>query len=396
MRRNYFEENVGFDKINVFSAPNKIIFGVGAANQVGKEVKILGGKKALIVTDNGVVKAGLLKGIQESLQADNIQTNIFNKVLPDPSDGIVNECAKIARKEQIDVIIGVGGGSSLDTAKGVSIMATNEGKVLDYAGNDLIVKRGLPKILIPTTAGSGSEVTRTFVLFDEVEQTKKGIRSNFVLADVAIVDPLLSLSLPPVVTADTGIDALVHAIESYVSFNSTPFSDMFAIEAIHLIAKNLPIAYAKGNNMGARYNMMLASTMAGIAFTSSGLGAVHGLAYILGSDYHMTHGRSNAVMLPYVMDYNKIGNLIRYARIAEAFGENIEGLSIYEAAQKAVSAVKILLDSVNISVRLTDYGISKEDINRLVEGGMSQKRLFIPNPRNLLEEDVKNIYSMAF
>jgi len=186
-----------------------------------------------------------------------------------------------------------------------------------------------------------------------------------------------------------------HAIETYVSVNATPFSDILAIEAIHLIAENLPAAYAKADNMEARFNMSLAATLAGMAFTSGGLGAVHALAYTLGTEYHLSHGRSNAVMLPYVVDYNKIGNLNKYAHIAQAMGENIEGLSAYQAAEKLVTCLSRLLEILCIPTKISAYGVSREDIPKLVEGGMKQSRLFVPNPRNLTEEDVKDIYVSA-
>lgn len=383
-------------KISTFLSPNKINIGIGAAKQVGIDAKALGGKKALIVTDPGVVKAGLIDGIQESLESENVHTGIFDRVIAEPPARVIDESAQIARKEGYDIIIGVGGGSSLDAAKGASIMAVNKGKVLDYAGIDTVPKKGLTKILVPTTSGTGSEVTRVFVVTDEAEKTKKVVYSNLNLADVAIVDPLLTISMPPVVTADTGIDALVHAIETYVSVNATPFSDILAIEAIRLIAEGLPVAYAKGNNIEARYNMALAANLAGLAFTSGGLGAVHGLAYVLGTGYHMSHGRSNAIMLPHVMDYNRIGDLNKYARIGKAMGEDIQGLSAYEAAGKAVDAVKKLIAAVNISIKLPDYGIRKGDLPKLVEGGMKQARLFVPNPRDLTKEDVRKIYEMTF
>ena len=384
------------DRISNFLSPNKISIGIGAAKQVGIDSKALGGKKALIVTDPGVVKAGLIDSIQESLESEKVHTGIFDRVVAEPPARIIDESAQIAREQGYDIIIGVGGGSSLDAAKGTSIMAVNKGKVLDYAGMDLVTKKGLPMILLPTTGGTGSEVTRVFVMTDEAENTKKVVYSNLNLADVAIIDPLLTVSMPRVVTADTGIDALVHAIEAYVSVNATPFSDILAIEAIGLIAQNLPAAYAKGGNIEARYNMALAASLAGLAFMSGGLGAVHGLAYVLGTQYHMSHGRSNAIMLPHVMDYNRIGNLDKYAQIANAMGEDIQGPSAYEVAGKSVRAVRRLLEAVNISIHLPDYGIRKGDLPELVEGGMKQARLFVPNPRDLTKEDVERIYEMAF
>ena len=196
------------DKVNTFLSPNKIILGNGAVSHVGNEAKKLGAKKALIVTDEGVLKAGLVENIEKSLTSEKVDIGIFDKVKAEPSAGIVDECVKIIQEEKYDIIIGIGGGSSLDVAKGASLAATNKGKILDYAGIDLVPHDGLPKILLPTTAGTGSEVTRALVLTDERENLKKAVYSDFALADVAVVDPLLTLSMPPAVTADTGTKGL--------------------------------------------------------------------------------------------------------------------------------------------------------------------------------------------
>jgi len=383
------------NRINIFLSPNKVIFGNGTVSQVGKEAELFGARKALIVTDKGVIKAELLSGVQDSLKAHNIDFTIFNEVEAEPPSSNVDEGTQMAVDNGADIVIGIGGGSSLDVAKGIALMARNKGKILDYAGMDLVPGSGLPKILLPTTAGTGSEVTRVLVAKDVTENIKKAIFSNHALADTAIVDPMLTLSMPPHVTADTGIDALVHAIETYVSMNATPFSDVLAIEAIRLIAENLPTAYAKAENITARYNMSLAATLAGLAMNSGGVGAVHGLSNILGIKYHMSHGRANAVMLPYVVDYNKIGNPIKYAAIALAMGENTEGLSPYNSAEKLVLSLFRLLEIINISAKLSDYDVTEADIPSLVEGGMKLSRLFVPNPRNLTKEDVKSIYTKA-
>ena len=383
------------NKVNLFISPNKVIFGNATASQVGKEAAQFGAKKALLVTDKGVVKAGLLTGIQDSLKAQKIDFHILDEVEAEPSARNVDDGAKLAVSTGSDIVIGVGGGSPMDVAKGIAVMVKNKGKLLDYAGTDLVPEKGLPRILLPTTSGTGSEVTRTIVVMDDERTLKMAVHSNRVLADVAIVDPLLTLSMPPKVTADTGADALVHAIETYVAMSATPFSDILAIEAIRLIAENLPAAYAKGENITARYNTSLGATMAGIAFTGGGLGAVHALSNILGVKYHLSHGRVNAVMLPYIVDYNKIGDLNKYAVIAEAVGINTEGLSPYEASEELVTYLFNLLEILNISVRLSDYGATKADIPALVEGGMKLARLFVPNPRNMTEEDVRNIYTSA-
>ncbi|MCX5816362.1 MAG: iron-containing alcohol dehydrogenase [Proteobacteria bacterium] len=383
------------EKTSIFFSPNKVILGKGAAQQAGSEVKALGGKKVLIVTDPGVVRAGLVQVILDALKSQGIKYEVFDKVEPEPPARVVDAGAQAAIDNKCDTIVGFGGGSSLDVAKGVSIVATNKGKVLDYTGIDMVPKRGIPKILIPTTAGTGSEVTRVFVVTDETDNTKKVIYTNYNLAEVGLLDPMLTLSMPPSVTADTGFDALVHAVESYVSVNTTPFAEVLALQAISLIAHNLPIAYSKGTNVQARYNMLFAASIAGMAFTSGGLGAVHGLSYPLGTDFHMAHGKSNAIMLPHIVNFNFMGNMEKYARIAETMGENIQGLSPYEAAKKSVDAIKGLLNIVNISYKLRDYGVKKSDLSKLVEGGLKQARLFIPNPRDPSEKDVRQIYEAA-
>jgi len=392
MNKFYYEIN----KVSNFFSPKKIVLGNNIVKKVGDEVKTLSRGKALVVTDPGLVSAGLAEVVEDALHDAQIEVGIFDKVEPEPPARIVDECAKMIREGMYDVIIGLGGGSSLDIAKGSAIMATNPGVILDYVGFETIHTPGLPKILIPTTAGSGSEVTRSIVVTDEQENTKKVVSDNFVIAEVAILDPMLTLSMPPDVTANTGMDALVHAIESYVSVSTTPFAEILAIEAISLVAHNLPLAFSKGTDVIARYNMLLAANIAGLAFASGRLGAVHGLAYVLGNEYHIPHGRSNAIMLPHVMNFNKTGNLQKFAKIAEAMGEHVGGLSMYDAADKAVQATKKLLNAVGIPFGLSEYGISRDDLPKLVEGGMKQARLFIPNPRDLTEEDVKSIYENAF
>jgi alcohol dehydrogenase class IV len=382
-------------KVSHFYSPTKIILGQDTVKRVGDEAKALGRSRALIVTDPGIVSAGYTKILEEALHNAKIEVGIFDGVVPEPPARCVEDGVKMIREGRYDLVIGIGGGSSLDIAKGVAIMATNPGKVVDYAGIDLVAKPGLPKILIPTTAGTGSETSRSLVVTDE-NNTKRSIASSFGISDVAILDPLLTLSMPPQVTANTGMDALVHAIESYVSATTTPFAEILAIEAIRLIAHNLPLAYSKGSNLTARYNMLLAASLAGLAFASSRLGIVHGLAYVIDTEYHLPHGRANAIMLPHVMEFNKTGNLGKFGRIAEAMGEPVEGLSPYEAADKSVQAVENLLAALQVPYRLSQYGIPKEHLPKLIEGGMRQARLFVPNPRDVTQEDLRWIYERAF
>lgn len=384
------------EKTCTFLAPNKHLLGKGVVRQLGSEVRTLGGSKVFIITDPGVVKAGLVPSVTEPLKSEGIKVGIYDKVQPEPSSGIVDDAAKIARNGRYDLVIGLGGGSSLDVAKGVAMMVVNKGTILDYVGLNMFPERGLPKILIPTTAGTGSEASWVCVVTDEKKNEKKSLYSFRLLPDLAVLDPLMTVSMPPSITADTGFDALVHAIESYVSVNRTPYTEIMAGEAIRLISGNLPVAYGKGGDIKARYNMLLASNLAGMAFTSGGLGATHGLAYPLGTQYHMSHGRSNAIMLPHVMKFNLTGNLEGYRNVAEMMGENINGLSLYESSEKAVEAVMKLLTAVRISCKLSDYGVQKKKIPLLTKEALQQSRFFVPNPRDITEKDIQTIYEEAY
>ena len=383
-------------KTHVFYSPTKIVVGLNTSSLVADEVKQFGGGRVLVVTDPGVVASDLIEPIASSLKSGNVDYVIYDGVEPEPPSGVIDRGAEIFQSEGCHLVLGIGGGSSLDVAKGISILAVNKGKILDYCGVDQVPQTGAPMILMPTTAGTGSEVTRVLVLTDEEQNIKNVVFTPYALANAAIVDPVLTLSMPPTVTADTGMDAMVHAIETYVSMNATVFSHTLAEKAIELIAENLPVAWAKGANTEARYNMSLAATLAGLAFGSGGLGAVHALAYPLGTEYHMTHGRTNAIMLPHVMRYNLPGSPEKYARIAKLMGRDITGYSPLDAAELAVGAIRELLDTIRVSYRIRDYGISEEVLPKLAAGAMKQARLFVPNPRDLTEKDVAAIYQEAY
>lgn len=377
-------------------SPAKIVFGFGTAGNVAGEAKQLAGTRCLLVTDPGVVAAGLLKNVQQSLLDADISFVLYDKVEPEPRSHIIDEGAAVYQTEQCDVIIGVGGGSSLDVAKGISVLATNEGSILDYVGLNMVPRKGAPMILMPTTAGTGSEVTRGLVMTDEAQHIKCVVFTSYILPEVALIDPELTFSMPPVVTADTGMDSLVHAVEAFVSTGATPFSDMWAQEAIRLIGSYLPIACAKGSNREARYQLCMAAVLSGLAFTNAGLGAVHALAYPLGTEYHMTHGRTNAIMLPHVTKFNLSGNPAKYRRIAELLGESTSGLSDLSGASLSLDALLDLQSAINVSCNISDYNIQESDLDLLVEGAMKQQRLFVPNPRDLTEDDVRAIYLHGF
>ncbi len=377
-------------------SPGKVIFGNGCARNVAQEVSRLGGEKVFLVTDPEIGNSDLLNPIKDSLTASTIPFSIFDRVKPEPPSWIVDEGAEKCRSENFDLVLGVGGGSSLDCAKGIAILAKNEGSILDYCGVELVKKKKLPTVLIPTTSGTGSEVTRALVVTDEKAVYKRVVVSFYVLADVAIVDPLLTISLPPKATANSGIDALTHALEAYVAVVSTPISDSLAERAIRYIAKYLPIAWAKGSNLEARYFMALSSMMAGMAFTNSGLGAVHALGQTIGAAYNIAHGASMGALLPAVVQYNLSGNPEKFAQVASLMGKNVAGLSTMEAAQEAVTAVEELLETVQVPFHIREYGISREDIPKLTKLALREARLFDFNPRDVREDDVRSLWEAAY
>ena len=255
---------------------------------------------------------------------------------------------------------------------------------------------GISKIAIPTTAGSGSEATPIAILSDVQEKLKKGIVSHFLFPDVSILDPVLTIGLPPEITASTGMDALVHAIEAYTSINATSLTDILAFKAMGLIYDNLRTAYANGSNLDARNQMLMASNLAGISFANAGVTAVHAFAYPIGGEYHLPHGVANALMLPHVMRFNMLGNLAKFADIAVAFGERVEKLSRLESAEIAINAVERLANDINVPRRLRDFDITDKDIPRLAEGVLKVTRLLANNPRRVTLKDAIHIYESAY
>jgi alcohol dehydrogenase class IV len=384
------------DKVTLFRTTKRILFGPGSIERLGPEAQLLKAKKILIITDPGVIQAGLLEGVEKSLQSVNLPFIIFDGVEPDPRIEVVEKSVERAKKEEIDLIIGFGGGSSLDIAKVTSIMITNTGKIDSFFGIDLVPNPGVPVILIPTTAGTGSEVTPIAILSDTKEKLKKGIVSPTLFPEVAILDPKLTIGLPPSVTAFTGMDALTHAIESYYSINSTDLSDLLAFKAMELLSKNLRMAYAQGENLAARSCVLEGSLLAGIAFANAGVGAVHAFAYPLGGEFHLAHGLTNTLMLPYVMRYNILGCPSKFAQMAKAFGEKVEGISELIGAEIAVRFIERLSDDIRVPRRLRDVGIPADAIPRLAEAAMKVTRLLANNPRKVTLEDAVAIYKSAY
>ncbi len=383
-------------------APFKIIFKSGAAEETGTLIKEKGLKKTLIVTDKGVVGAGAVKPVEEGLKAAGIEYAVFDGVIPNPTEATVDEGLAAYHAADADNIVAIGGGSAMDTGKAIGLVITNGGKAVDY---DIVTGKSWPPkikmpyfIAIPTTAGTGSEATWCSVITIVEQEYKTTIAGETAYADVAILDPQLSVGLPPAVTAATGMDALTHAIECYVvrEEKASPMSDMTSEKAIRLIAGSLRQAVANGTNIDARGDMLLGSALAGMSFTNAGLGLVHSLAHQLGAIYNIPHGVANAMILPYVMEYNIISNPQRFADIAVMMGENIDGLSVIEAAEKAVAAVKKLSKDVGVG-SIADTGVEKSAIPKLAKAAYNDINTGA-NPRITPDtlEDIIMLYEKAW
>lgn len=344
------------------------LFGVGSAKNVGMVAKGLAPKGALIVTDQGVVQAGLLDVIKESLEKESIPFGVFDGCLPDAPLGPVEEAAKIAKEKGYDLLIGVGGGSVMDSTKMASIRAVTDESMVNFVGVNKIKVTGLPQILIPTTAGTGSEWSRGAIFTDPTDGQKKTIISDSVRAGNAIIDPLMTLNLPQRVTADTGMDVLCHAIEGYTGWRTNVLSDMFAEKAIKLVSENLRLAYAKGQqHIEARYNMSIAAALAIETLSLAGYGLPHALNYPVAVKAHLSHGTALTLLLPYIMEFNIPGNPTKFAKIAELMGEEVDGLSLMERADKSVAAVRRLAQDLGMPQRLGEVGIKEEDISGFID-----------------------------
>lgn len=382
-------------KTEFFSTTPRIVMGSGCVARLPEEVKRLGGASVLLVTDPGVVKAGIAARLTALLNDAGLGVAVFDKVEADPRYEIVEDALAALQTSGADLVVGLGGGSSLDMAKITAVMASNEGPVGKYFGIDLVPRPGLPTILIPTTAGTGSEVTPIVILSDHGEKLKKGVVSPFLFPACALLDAELTLGLPPAVTAATGMDALIHAVEAYTSINATPTTDMLAKEAIKLIFHNIRTAYANGANLAARENMLRGAMLAGMAFANAGVTAVHAFAYPIGAEFHIPHGIANTIMLVPVMRFNQTGNLRRFAKLAHFFGVPTDGLTDRQAATAAVAALTELAEDLRVPQHLAAYGVKEEHVPALSDAVLLVTRLLANNPRKLTRDDAEAIYRQA-
>jgi len=376
----------------IFYSPTRIIFGEGTLKRVGEEARKFG-QRALIVTgSSSSKKSGSLDGVVDSLTSNNLQVEIFNKVEPDPSIETVEEGVKFAKKCKVDVVIGLGGGSPMDAGKAIALLMTNKGPLDKYFGTDKVEKPSIPVITIPTTAGTGSEVTKYTVITDRKKKLKQLIGSPYIIPKLAILDPMVTLSMPASVTANTGMDALSHAIESYVCTQSNPVSDILALEAIRLISRALPGAVSEPQNLEIRGKMLFASLIAGISLSSSGAGIIHGMGYSITIFYNAPHGLANALLMPAAMEFNLVANPIKFRNIAEAMGKKVEGLSDKEAAKLSAVAVRELSEKIGIPRGLKEIGVKEESLPGFAKTVSKNKRILTLNPRRPTIEEIEEIY----
>lgn len=377
--------------------PSVNFMGPGCLKVIGERAKMLGGKKVLVVTDkflrnqaNGAVEQTI-----NYLTQAGLEVAIYDGTEPNPKDTNVAEGLKIFKEENCDMIVTVGGGSPHDCGKGIGIAATHEGDLYEYAGIETLTNPLPPILAVNTTAGTASEVTRHCVITNTKTKVKYVIVSWRNLPLVSFNDPELMIGKPAGLTAATGMDALTHAVEAYVSKDANPVTDASAIQSIKLIANNLRQAVAMGDNLEARTNMAYASLLAGMAFNNGNLGYVHAMAHQLGGLYDMPHGVANAMLLPHVCKYNVISNPKKFADIAEFMGEKIDGLSVHEAAEKAIDAMFRLSREIGIPTSLKEMGIKETDFEYMAEMALKDGNAF-SNPRKGNKEDIINIFKAAY
>lgn len=373
--------------------PQKIVFGSGCINNFVEDFQKLGFKRLFILTAPPI--RPLIADMQQQLEQMGVVMEVFDQIVAEPTVTDFKNILMKAQTFQADSVIGVGGGSVLDITKLVATLFYGKQQVEDCFGIGFIKEKGLWFACMPTTAGTGSEVSPNAILLDERDKLKKGIVSPFLMADVAYADPKLTLTVPAKVTADTGMDALTHCIEAYTNKFAHPMVDMYALKGIELLAKNLLRAVKDGSDLEAREACALGSLYGGLCLGPVNTAAVHALSYPLGGEYHIPHGLSNAILLPSVMKFNRPANLKKYAEVAVAMGAPV-GKNDDETAQNGVDFIYQLSEAVGIPSKLTDIGIPQEAVPHLAKAAMEVQRLLKNNPREVTEQDAINIYNSLY
>lgn len=374
--------------------PRHTLIGRDGILKIPHFLRRLGAQRVLIVTDKGLVKIGTAGKVTAVLDDAGIAYQIFDGVEPNPTTRIISQALEFFKKSECGAIIAIGGGSPIDVAKAISILSVNGGRIQDYNGVNKSKKHGTPVIAVNTTAGTGSECTRAFVVTDEESKTKMLMVDTNCLAHLALNDPMLMVGMPPSLTAATGIDALTHAIEAYICNTHTPFTDALALEAIRLVCGALREAVRDGSNMNARTDMCWAEYMAGLSFSNAGLGLVHGIAHQLGGFYNIPHGLANAIMLPRVLEFNRPYCMGRLAAVAQAMGEKVDESTVDEASKQAIEAVRRLCADVKIPA-LCDTKFSMDDIDVLAKHALADTATETNIVRPTLE-DIKIILTKTY
>jgi alcohol dehydrogenase len=379
-----------------FNGAGEIIFGRGALSQLPELAGRYGQGPVLVALDPYFSRSELKERVARELKAAGLSPVFFDKIEAEPAPQSAESGARLVQRRGCGLVIGIGGGSVLDTAKGLAILAANPGKVSDYVGLDRVPGPGLPTIMVPTTAGTGSEVTFTAVFTNRKTQSKGGINSRFLYPAVALLDPELTLSLPPAVTAQTGMDALTHAMEAYTSNKANPLSDLVALKAIALIGGSLKRAVQKGSDVEARENMLLGSLLAGLALANAGVTAVHAMAYPLGALFNIPHGLANAVLLPYVLEFNRSASPERFAQMGALLGGAAVSPKSEQAAKQCVQKVIRLSRAIGIPEKLSDLKVPKKAIPQMAPAALKVARPIENNPRTITEEDIAGLYRKMF
>lgn len=393
--------DISFEPFFTWSNRPRVMYKAGAREELGFEMEKLGGTKAVVYTDRGLIEAGVAGMVIEAIEASQLElVGVYDKIVQDARIDLINDGAAFYRKCGADCMVVVGGGSVMDTAKAINILIGDElddfMPLAEQVGLFDGAKHLPPHIAFPTTAGTGAEVTYAMVVLDEKAKAKIAVAHPYCNPDIAILDPELMLKLPPKITAFTAMDAMTHAIESVTCICPNPISDGLGLHAVRLITKYLPEVMKNPANIEARGYLLVASTMAGMAFINSFTGGVHATAHSLGALYGIPHGLANSIMLPHVMEYNLEENPDRFVLIADAMGVNVAPLSAEEAARAAVHAVRDLQQAAGLTQTLKDFGVpaDRESLNPLIDLAMGDSQLPY-NPRTLEEDDVYKLYLNA-
>ena len=380
--------------MNTYSLLNagRVNAGPGSIDSLKEVVADFNARNVLIISDKGVAGAGLIARPQALVEEAGASVSIIDDTPPEPSVEQVESILAAAQGTAWDLVIGIGGGSAMDVAKIVAVMLNNDVKLRDLLNKAPIPRRGIPTVMVPTTAGTGSEATPNSIILVPEDELKVGIVSPKLMPDCVILDPQMTLGLPPAITASTGMDALCHAIECYTSKKGNPFSEMIALKAIRLISRSIREAFKNGKNLDARHDMLLGAFYGGMCIATSSTTAVHALAYPLGGKYRIAHGISNAILLPYVMQFNAVGNEAKFRDIAEAMGIDIAQLSDAEATQAFIAALFAFNHDLEIPANLKRWNITEADLETLVEGAAKVTRLLDNNPRPMNKDDIRAVY----